>query len=204
MSDLEHTHRPHIFPNGTRVFYPNKFASYEAFQKDRLLNAIFKRVSLMGKFLTLSNTWPIIQLLDEIEAFHNTEMVIFSGLFINEVRNLFKDYNRMIIQIDHIKQLIYFLQQNYATYPQTEQIIDKQEILTNYLKFYEDKTDIDLKMLIAHACQETNILSYEKLTTILEYFEVNVTGLSLSEVFQKLRTIIASYDIDTVKGAIEE
>lgn len=210
MNDLEQTHTSHICSNGRQVWFPNEYTSYEEFRKEHLLNLVFERVKLMIRFHEVV-TWSIQELLNKIKTLHDNELFLGSNLPNVEYNNLFKDFNKMTIQTHHLKQLIYFLQRSFATYPPSEQMTDIKESLHTLIEIYGAKDDIDLKYLLITTCLDTHKLSCNQLIDILWYFDIDANTIfkekthtaSMSDCSQKLETIIASYDID-VKNALDD
>jgi hypothetical protein len=173
MDDITQTHKPHIYPDGHRVWYPNIYASYEEFQKQQVLDTILKRIKLMVEFFKLSDTWTIQQLLDKIRTIDDNTMYLTSNLSYIDYNNLFKDFHETSMQTQHLKQLIYFVQQTFITYPVSDEITNVQDILIEILK--NIKADLDLKWLLITTCQKRPIhtLSYKQITTILDYFDLD-------------------------------
>lgn len=82
---------------------------------------MFERLELMIKFYTVV-TWSISNLLSAIEALHDNALYIGSNCCNDEYSELFKDCDRMMIQTIHLKRLMVFLQREFASYPDSEQI----------------------------------------------------------------------------------
>lgn len=209
MDDVSQTHNPHICRDGSQVGFPNQYASYEEFRKENLLNLVFERLKLMVRFHEVV-TWSIQELVNKIKALHDNELFSVSIISNDEYDNLFKDFNKMSIQTQHLKQLIYFLQRSFDP---SEQITTIQENLSKILELYSNKSDIDLKLLIVTTCQYTDLhmLSSDQLIAILWFFDIDAHTIfekktymdAMYDCLQKFKTIIASYDID-VKNALDD
>ncbi len=168
-TDLQ-THKAHIYSDGSRVFFPKEYTTYEDFKKEYLLGLIFDQLKLMIEFLNSSSAWSIQELLEKIDSFHKNDTFIISNSTYDVFTKIYKEYDNMSIQINHLKHLIHFLQEECAQL--STQITEIQENLSAILKTYISKFDINLKMLLINKCklQGCHTLTYDQLKKILYYF----------------------------------
>lgn len=159
-----------------------------------LVLCVFERLELMIDFLDFSSTWSVQECLDKLYTLHKNEVHVVYNIT-TQGDELFKDHDPMIIQINHLKQIIHFFQRIFVAYPHLVPTEDIQESLTKILDIYGSRADIDLKKLLIVKCRlQRSTLCSEQIKDILYYFGEDTNfDHSNPENLQKLETVFSLY-----------